>query len=129
MTPFFRTLLALMGTSSHLAANNCPDSSAATPLHHHARHRRDFVWTEVHDSPQDLCGNSTFQLAVPPTAAGGRGPEAADCAALVCYARSRTGFWLVTGFGAGGLEWDEFDVLGSCRLAVRHADGGGGTIP
>lgn len=133
MAPFLRALLAVVGISSHLAANNCPDGTAAL-LHHYARyrhhrhHRRDFVWTEVHDSPQDLCGNSTFQLVVPPTAAGGRGPEAADCTALVCYARSRTGFWLVTGFGASGLEWAEFDVLGSCKLAVRHADGGGGTI-
>lgn len=130
MAPFFRTLLALMGTPSHLAHNECPDG--ATALYRHARrhnhhhHRRDFVWTEIHDGPQDLCGNSTFQLGA---ATAGGGPAAADCAELVCYARSRTGFWLVTGFGAGGLAWDEFDVLGSCKLAVRHADGGGGTIP
>lgn len=116
-----------------------PDSAAAAAAainldSHHYHHqppplqRRNFVWTEVLDSPQDLCGDSTFAGTASPGDGVG-GPTAADCRELVGYAAARPGFWLITGFGEGGLSWVEFDVLGACKMAVRHADGGGGTIP
>lgn len=103
-----------------------PAAAAANNLNH--LERRNFVWTETHDSPQNLCGDSTF-AAVSSSGDDGGGAAAADCRELVFYAASRPGFWLVTNFGAGGLSWVEFDVLGACKMAVRHADGGGGTIP
>lgn len=85
--------------------------------------RRDFVWTDTNNQPQNLCGDSSFY-----TVDGGSGPARADCQEFISYAVSRDGYWLVTQFGNLGLDWQEFVVLESCKVAVRHADGAQGTI-
>lgn len=91
--------------------------------------RRDFTWTTARGETQNLCGDSTFVAVDSNSNSSSDDPLMEDCVMFVNYAGSRDGFWLVTDFGDDGADWVEFVRLQSCRMAVRHSDGGNGTIP
>lgn len=105
--------------------------------------RRDFVWKTTQKAPQNLCGPSTFSNdvdRVDGSSSNGNsndqvvGPSVEDCTMFVHYATTIDGFWLVNNFGGGGggggnNNWIEFSRLQTCKVAVRHSDGGHGTIP
>lgn len=111
--------------------------------------RRDFIWRNAHHGPQKWCGSSSRIFSSPNVyheeasssnryyddgGDGGNdgrdpGPSAWDCQTFVRSSLAKNGTWFVENFGSRGDEWVEFARVQSCKVAVRHSDGGRGTIP
>lgn len=88
--------------------------------------RRDFIWQTSHSASQNLCGiSSTYKEAH----SDEQGPWVSDCTTFVNAAKTLNGTWFVSNFGSTGQTWVHFAEVRSCRVAVRHSDGGHGAIP
>lgn len=132
-------LVTLIGSSTALpTSSNIIKSTAFLPDDDYIRpddrlHRRDFTWRTTHRAPSNLCGNSTFKSTY--HAMGFvlnypiEGPSVWDCQTFVNSSKAMNGTWLVNDFGSKGENWVEFSRVQSCKVAVRHSDGGNGTIP
>ncbi|KAF3769604.1 hypothetical protein M406DRAFT_66089 [Cryphonectria parasitica EP155] len=94
--------------------------------------RRDFVWTDTTNQAQSLCGNSTIAVVdsdIGDSDSYGDRPGIEDCQQFVYYAKTRNGYWLVTGFSAEDQSWVQFSTLATCKIGVRRTDGETGTVP
>lgn len=98
--------------------------------------RRDFIWRTARGGSQKWCGRSTFAPNVNEVSSNryydddsDPGPSVWDCQTFVNSALTLNGTWLVNNFGSRGENWVEFSRVQSCKVAVRHFDGGRGTIP
>ncbi|KAJ4396839.1 hypothetical protein N0V93_001061 [Gnomoniopsis smithogilvyi] len=82
------------------------------------------TYIDTPGTPQDLCGNSTFE------AVDHEGPLQYDCEYLMNITEHNPdGFWMAGDFGRDGTAWAEFTRLRSCGIRVRRTDGQGGDVP
>lgn len=89
------------------------------------RAERDEIFLDTPGSPQNLCGESSWELVV-----DRKGPLRDDCALLHrTVEKNLHGFWIASDMGQDGTAWVEFTRLRSCALKVRRTDGQSGDVP
>lgn len=89
-----------------------------------ARVTQDEEFIDTPGTPQNLCGDSTFE------AVDVNGPLRHDCEYLMSTTkRNPDGFWMASNFGSDGTRWVEFTRLRSCGVKVRRTDGLSGDVP
>lgn len=98
---------------------------ASRPLRTRPRflHTHTVIWTYTRDQDQNLCSLSGFVEV----GGGGDGPLLSACKIFTKY--NTDGYWLVTGFDSGGLDWKRFASVQSCVIAVRRTDGRTDQVP
>lgn len=89
-----------------------------------ARATQDEEYIDTPGTPQNLCGDSTFE------AIDVNGPLRYDCEYLMSTTeRNPDGFWMASNFGNDGTKWVEFTRLRSCGIKARRTDGLSGDVP
>lgn len=121
-SPIFTHLLKVLFAAAGLANTLQPHVRINNRL---VRATRDENFIDTPGSPQDLCGESTFEVLEDES-----GPLRDDCALLhQTVEKNLHGFWVASKMGSDGTVWVEFTRLRSCGLKIRRTDGQSADIP